>query len=37
MNEVVEYTVTIQHSVDGDVDIAIQGVGDSDSDRLAIV
>jgi len=36
MSESVEYTVKITHHADGEIDIAIEGVGDSESDREAI-
>ena len=36
MNDAVEYTVKITHHTDGEIDIAIEGVGDSESDREAI-
>lgn len=37
MTDVVEYTVSIRHHLDGEIEISIQGVGDSESDRAAIV
>jgi len=37
MNNAVEYTIKIMHHTDGEIDIAIEGVGDSESDREAIV
>lgn len=37
MTDAVEYTVAIRHHQDGEVEISIEGVGDSESDRAAIV
>ena len=36
MTDTIEYTVIIQHSVDGEVSIKLHDVGDSESDRKAI-
>ncbi len=36
MSDSVEYTIRITHHADGEIDIAIEGVGDSKSDREAI-
>lgn len=36
MTDIVEYTVTIQHHMNGEVDISINGVGHSESDRESI-
>lgn len=36
MNDTIEYTVTIQHHMNGEVDISINGVADGESDRKAI-
>ena len=36
MNDTIEYTITIRHSINGDVSIKLHDVGDSDSDRKAI-
>lgn len=36
MDDAVEYTVAIRHHLDGEIEIAIEGVGDSESDREAI-
>lgn len=37
MDDAVEYTIAIRHHLDGEIEISIQGVGDSESDRAAIV
>ena len=34
--QTIEYTITIQHSMDGEVNIKLHDVGDSESDRKAI-
>ena len=36
MSDAVEYIVKVTHHADGEIDIAIEGVGDSESDREAI-
>lgn len=36
MTDTIEYTISIQHSMDGEVNIKLYGVGDSESDRKAI-
>ena len=36
IDDAVEYTIKITHHTDGEIDIAIEGVGDSESDREAI-
>lgn len=36
MDDTVEYIVAIRHHQDGEVEISIQGVGDSESDRKSI-
>jgi hypothetical protein len=36
MSDSVQYTIKITHHIDGEIEIAIEGVGDSESDREAI-
>ena len=36
MIDAVEYTVKVTHHTDGEIDIVIEGVGDSETDREAI-